>query len=769
MSEPVQPGNRTTEPGALLDEAGVLHRQGALEAAADRYTRVLQSDPANATALYHLAQICCRQGHFTDGVAWVRRALVAEPRRARLHVLEGRALAALGDSEQALASFDRAIACDAGDADAHGNRGDVLAQVGRLEDAAESYRRALAVDQGSFENWCNLGAAQAELGRHDEALVSYGRVLELEPGFAEAHVIRGNLLARLGRRADALASLERALALTPDHVAALVSCGDVLRGADRHQDALARYDRALSLEPTHAPALSGRAAALVALKRFEEAIATLDRALALDPSDADALCNRGFVLQTLNRLDDALATLDRALAIDPDHAGALSNRGMVLLDLGRPAEAVHCYRRAMAIKPSPGWHSNLIFALNFDPAIDGAEQQAERARWGEQHATPLAAAIKPHRNSADPDRRLRIGYLSSHFRHQAATYAFASVILNRDRGSFEAVCYANAPIEDDVGERLRASADAWRPIDDRPDEEVAELIRADGIDILVDLVGHMSGQRLMVFARKPAPVQVTGWGEPTGTGLRAMDYLLADSLLVPSEQRPLLAERVYDLPNFLGYWTPDHLPDPTALPAMTRGFVTFGSFNRVAKIQDPVVRRWAAILRAVPTARLVIKSEQRFDDSCRRSQMDAIFAEEGVAAGRVDFLGPCGRAAHFAAYQAIDIALDPFPHGGGMTTLDALWMGIPVITLPGRTISSRLAASSLNALGLTSFIADSSHSYIDRAVATANDLASLARFRAGLRERVAHSVVGDPDQYARAVETAYRAMWRAWCAPATGT
>ena len=723
----MQPQDRTD---SLLVEAAALHRQGALGEAGDRYARVLRGDPGNATALYSLAQICCQQGRFAEGVDWVRRALVVEPQRARSHVLLGRALAELGAPQEALASFDRAIACDGNHAGAHENRGDVLAQLGRMEEAVESYRRAIAIEPGSLANWCNLGAAQACLGRHGEAL----------------------------------ASLERALALSPDHVGALVTHADVLRALDRHQDALAGYDRALALAPEEVPVLSGRAAVLVALKRPEDALASLDRLLALDPSDADALSNRGFLLQSLNRYDEALASLDRALEADPDHAGALNNRGMVLLDLGRPAAAVESYRRALAIKPTPGGHSNLIFALNFDPDSDAHAHHAERVRWGDQHAAPLAPAIRPHRNVPDPNRRLRVGYVSSHFRHQAATYAFASAILHRDTAAFEAVCYANAEVEDDVGERLRDAADTWRQIDGRSDDEVAELIRSDSIDILVDLVGHMSGQRLLVFARRPAPVQVTGFGEPTGTGLATMDYLLADPVLVPSGQRPLVSERVYDLPNFLGYWTPDQLPAPVPLPAMARGFVTFGSFNRVAKIQDAVVRSWAAILRALPAARLVIKSEQRFDNTSRRHDMEKILAEEGIAAGRVEFRGPCGRAAHFAAYQGIDIALDPFPHGGGMTTLDALWMGVPVVTRPGRTISSRLAAASLTALGLSDFIADGPQSYVDLAVAKARDVAALARLRMSLRDLVANSAIGDPNRYARAIEAAYRAMWRDWCA-----
>ena len=303
---------------SVLAEAGALHRSGELAEAAARYQKVVRSNPSHADALYALAQICCQQGRFGEGVDWVRRALAVEPRHARSHVLLGRALVELGKTQEALASFDRAIASESNHAGAHGNRGDLLAQLGRVEEAIESYRGALAIEPQSLTNWCNLGAAQAYLGRQKEALESLGR----------------------------------ALALSPDHVGALVTCGDVLRALGRHADALASYDRALAVGPKEVSALHGRAATLVALKRPEDALATLDRALALAPPDAEALSNRGFLLQSLDRHDEALASLDGALQIDPNHLEALINRGVLLSEVGRHAEAIASYDRAVAVSPA---------------------------------------------------------------------------------------------------------------------------------------------------------------------------------------------------------------------------------------------------------------------------------------------------------------------------------------------------------------------------------------------------------------------------------
>jgi protein O-GlcNAc transferase len=367
---------------SLLSEAAALHRSGALEAAAARYHEIVRSHPSHADALHALAQICCQQGRFGEGVDLVRQALAVEPRRARSHVLLGRALAELGEVQEALASFDRAIVCAGNDADAHGNRGDVLAQLGRMEEAVDSYRRAIAIEPASRANWCNLGAAQACLGRLD----------------------------------DALASLERGLALSPDHVGALVTYGDVLRALGRHGEALASYDRALAVAPQEVSAMLGQAASLVVLKRPEDALARLDRALALTPLNADAISNRGFLLQSLNRHDEALASIDRALQIDPNHAEALVNRGVLLSELGRYADAVASCDRAIAASPANVRahcnRSKTLFSLNrYDEALISADQ---------------ALAIDPAHVESLYTRGMALGRLH---RHDEAIAAFERVLV----------------------------------------------------------------------------------------------------------------------------------------------------------------------------------------------------------------------------------------------------------------------------------------------------------------------------------------------------
>jgi protein O-GlcNAc transferase len=489
-------------------------------------------------------------------------------------------------------------------------------------------------------------------------------------------------------------------------------------------------------------------------------LAAYDKAPTLQLDHAEAWVGRGNVFTETARYNDALAAYDRALALNSDHSDAWVGRGNALLAQSKVDEAIICFERVAPIKAD--FHTNLIFARNFDPAATTAEQQAERVRWDELHARRFTATIRPHANDPVPDRRLRIGYVSSHFRRHASAYGFGGVLLCHDPKSFEVVCYSDTLQEDDVTARLRAHAATWHRTAGLSDDALADLIRSDGIDILVDLVGHMRGHRLLVFARKPAPVQVTAWGEPTGTGLGVMDYLLADPVLVPVTERAFLVEEVIDLPNFLGYWVPDPVPEPGELPALGRGGVTFGSFNRLAKTLDPVLHTWASILRSLPEAQLVLK-DRGFVDLNQRARVYAILTEEGVAAERVELLGPMDRAEHYAAYQQIDIALDPFPHTGGITTLDALWMGVPVVTWSGPTIPTRYTAAILSALGLTDFIAGGLDSYVKLAVAKAADVEGLSRLRANLRKRTADSQFGDCARYTTAVEAAYREMWQRWC------
>jgi predicted O-linked N-acetylglucosamine transferase (SPINDLY family) len=607
------------------------------------------------------------------------------------------------------------------------------------------------------------GVALAEEGRLDEALASFKQAVALHPAWVGAHLNIGLTLAEQGRLDEAIVSYRQVLVLNPGNADAHFKLANALYVQNRYEEALTSFERVVALQPKHGAAHNNLGATLKALGRVDAAIASYEQALAISPIDADAHCNLGAALMAQSRIAEAIACFERALALNPHHAEAHGNLGLMFVEQGLIDEALTYYRQALALRPDySGVHTKLIFAMNFDPSSGPEEQQKERARWYEMHGQKFARAIAPHPNLCDPERRLRIGYVSAHFRHQAATYAFTPVLLNHDSTQFEIFCYSDTAEEDDLTARLCASTTHWRRVVGRSDDELAAMIRSDRIDILVDLAGHMGGDRLLVFARKPAPVQATGWGEPTGTGLATMDYLFGDPILIPAAQRSLLSERVIDLPCFISFWEPEQLPPAGPLPAMENGYVTFGSFSRVTKLSVQVLRLWAAILRHLPKSRLVLKDIGLDNPAVRKRISEALHGED-ISVDRVTLLGPLGRSAHFAAYRAVDVALDPFPHSGGMTTLDALCMGLPVITCPGLTISSRLASASLSALGLDRFIARDYEQYVRLAIGTASDLHGLARLRGELRDRLVRLPVGNAVLYTRAVESAYRTIWRQWC------
>jgi predicted O-linked N-acetylglucosamine transferase (SPINDLY family) len=746
-----------------LNLGSALNEQSRLDDAVAAYREAIRLKPDFAEAHCNLGVSLRNQGKLTQAVAAYRRAIHLKPDLVEAHVSLGNALREDGKLDNAVAACRMALRIKGDLAAAHLALGSTLDEQGKLDEAVAAYREAIRIKPDLASAYCNLGIALYRMGQTDGAFAACRRAIELNPGLAEAHANLGNALREAGRLDDAVAACREATRINPRLADGHCNLGAALHAQGRLDEAIAAFRQALALTPDHADALVNLVVALTDQNRLDEAVDHYEQALRLRPDLPGVHDRLGRALFEHGRVAEALACFRRALAGRPDASTTLINNGVALASCGEIDAALTSFQRAIAVAPEdPMAHSALIFALNFDPAATASEHQAERSRWNERHARRFAP-WQPHHNDCSADRRLRIGYVSPYFCSQAATYAFGGVIMCHDRDQFEVVCYSDTAREDDITRRLAGRTDRWHETRGLSDEELAELIRADRIDILVDLVGHMQGHRLLVFARKPAPIQVSAWGEPTGTGLAAMDYLFADRVLVPPVERVLLAERVLDLPNFLGYWVPDPIAERHALPGVARGHITFGSFSRFDKIQEPVLRVWARVMSALPGSRLVLKEGRAVVDAVQQARVTRVLAAGGIAAERVSFLVGRERSGHFEAYQDIDIALDPFPHGGGMTTLDALWMGVPVVTFAGRTISSRLAAATLTALGLTDFIASDIESYVHLAVAKASDLAALDRLHGTLRGHVATSAFGDPTQYTRAVEAAYRAIWRRWC------
>jgi len=739
------------------------HRAGRFSEAESFYQRVLELDPGNPDALHFLGVIAHQAGKSELAVELIGAALAIVPDRAEALSNRGLALQELDRHAEALDSFDKALLAKPEFAEALFNRGNALKALARPDEAMASYDRALAINPDYAEALFNRGNCLQEAGRRDEALADYDRVVSIRPDFAAALSHRGRLLKEQGRLDEALASYKSALSIAPDFVEALSNCGIVLQMLRRYEEALTCHDRVLSIEPDSAEALSNRGNAMHELGRYQEALASYDKALSIEPQNAEALYNRGLALHGLNRSGEALASYDLALSIKPGYADASINRGNVLKDQGRLEEALASYRRAFELDPDCSVaHSNAIFVLDLMDGRGVREQQEERKRWYDLHGRRHAGSIRPHDNPAVPGRKLRVGYVSADFRRHAASYAFGPVLRRHDSKEFEVVCYSGVSIEDDVTAGLKEASGAWRSTLGVSDEALAGQIRRDRIDILVDLSSHMAGSRLPVFARKPAPVQVTAWGYPNGTGLPTIDYLLSDAVVVPWEERSLFAEEVIDLPCFLAYEPPAYLPQVAPLPALSGRPFTFGCISRIEKITDGALRLWARILAAVPEARLLVKC-QALEDMEHRRRFAGRLGAVGIGEARVRLLGQTSHAQLLQTFHEVDLVLDPFPHGGGIGTAEALWMGVPVVTKLGETFMSRIGASILTASNLPEWIGRGEEDYVRIAVQASHDPGALAQVRAQMRRRLEASIFGDPRSYTQAVEAAYRTMWHRWC------
>jgi predicted O-linked N-acetylglucosamine transferase (SPINDLY family) len=580
---------------------------------------------------------------------------------------------------------------------------------------------------------------------------------------AEAHNNLGNALKAQGQLDEAVACYRRALELKPDFAVAHNTLGVALQAQGKVAEAVACYCRALELKPNFAEAHNNLGNAYLAGGQMDEAVACYRRALELQPGYAAAHLNLGNALQSQGQLGEAVACCRRALELQPDFVAAHNNLGDALKAQGQLDEAVACYRRVLQLKPDYAEpHSNLLFTLQYRADATLSELAQAHAEYERQHAAPLRAAWRPHENVRDPHRRLRLGFVSPDFSRHPVGYFLIRALENLDRDQCDVACYNDRLMQDDLTARFRGAATTWRDVAGWSDNELAEAIIADRIDILFDLAGHTAGNRLLAFARKPAPIQVTWAGYVGTTGLHAIDYLLADPLQVPPGAEAHYRERVLRLPDgYVCYDPPQYAPPVSPLPALAKGYVTFGSFNNPAKLSPQIVAAWARILARRPQARLVLKYKG-IDDPAPAGRLAALFAGHGVDPGRVAFLGGSSHADLLKSYHDIDIGLDPFPYNGGLTTLEALWMGVPVVTCPGETFASRHSLTHLSNVGLTRTIAGSLEEYVTLAVSLADDLPGLATLRAGLRERVASSPVCDGKRFAENLLRLLRGVWREW-------
>src|SRR3990167_5743644 len=543
-------------------------------------------------------------------------------------------------------------------------------------------------------------------GRFPEAKKLLEEVCGIDRADAEAWFMLGIVCGRLDDTVGAIASLRQAIILNPDNALAHYNLGMALHARKQPDEAIQAFQEAVRLAPLQLQARIALSDALFSAGRLDEAAACYQKVLAIRPDYADALNNLGNIYKEQGTLDEAVACYQKALTIRPDDAMTNHNLGNTLKDLGKLDGAIACYQKALTIKPDfAEAHSNQLLVAHYASLYTPAELFAEHLKFAEQFEAPLKPSWRPHTNTRDPEKRLKVGYVSPDLRHHAVAYFIEPVLAHHDKSRVEVFCYYNHTRQDSFTDRLRAAADHWATCQDMPDERLAERIRADGIDILVDLAGHTGENRLLVFARKPAPVQVTYLGYINTTGLSAIDYRLTDALSDPPGQEAFYIEKLGRLPGgFLCYQPLAESPPVAPPPALTAGHITFGSFNNLAKINPGAGAVWVNLIERGPGARLFIKNLS-FTDLTTRERYYGLFEKNGAPRERVELMGQTPtHVEHLALYSRLDIALDTFPYNGTTTTCEAMWMGVPVITLAGSTHAGRVGVSLLNNSGFKEWI-----------------------------------------------------------------
>lgn len=790
------------EQGSAFDPAHVmefanakaLHLAGNLAAARVSYEAILADEPTHADTRFRLGILELQCGRTEQALACVELALEYAPRDSRYRLGRAQILATLqqfdeaidaccllladdatltdarmlladtlhacGDLHDAAAEYEAVLAREPANVDASNNLGNTYRLLGDTASAEAAYRRALAggLHAGALTN---LGTLLRAAGRHDEAVALLREAVGADPDNAVAHANLGvALLERsdMGDAAEAFALIERAAALDPSSADIAYNLGNAAHALGRHEDALAHYRRAIELQPDHADAYNNLGNVLKQRGAFDAAAQAFEYALQRQPAHVAAHNNLGNLHRTLGRIEEAEACIRRALAVDPTHSVSHNNLGNVLKDGGALDDAIVSYR--CAIDCDAGnviAHSNLLYALTFQ-SDDARTVLDEAHRWSALHEAPLRSTrfshdSTIHRNGSPRRPRLRIGYVSADFRDHCQALFLMPLLAHHDRSAFEIVCYANVERPDAMTARLAQHADVWRDVRALDDVHLARTIRDDRIDILVDLTMHMADGRPLAFARRPAPVQVAWLAYPGTTGLEAIDYRFTDPHLDPPDHDAHYREQSLRLADT--FWCYDPLVtnqlEPGPLPALANGYVTFGCLNNPCKLTDRTLRMWAGVMNALTDARLVLMAAP----GIARERLSARAAAQGIDTARLSFVPFRPRDEYLASYCGIDIGLDTLPYNGHTTSLDALWMGVPVVTRVGQTAVGRGGLSQLTNLGLAELAAFTDDAFVRTALALAADLPALATLRRDLRGRMQRSPLMDGARFARQIEAAY--------------
>ncbi len=738
-----------------LQKARLLDQAGQFDEAEKQYRIVVNCYPQHPEANHKLGVVLIRLCRAEEAIPLLETALGVNPNQPQYWINYVDALLQAGQTDAAWTALEmgqqRGMTGPAVDALIH-----VMTRISTGEATAVP-RPVVQVQQPAGEAATPAQSAQETPVAADGSSNAGGPL----PSKQECEVALAHF--NKGRMAQAVATSRVLTERYPSHSLGWKVLGVGQYRLGQYEDALRTLTHASKLAADDVEILQVLTSLLIARGNAHEAETRCQLLLQIQPDHTEGQRIMGIILLTLGRLKEAEDYTRKAQATIPDSAAVHITLGAILLKRGRHSEAASVFRRALELDPANSMaYENLVFCLSHSEEVEPETLFAEHARFGDCFEKPLKKHWKPHRNTKEPGRQLHVGFISGDYRHHAVANFLEPVLehLARDSG-LTLHAYSNTPGEDLVTDRLRRHFHHWHHIFGMKDDDAAAQIRADRIDILIDLAGHTANNRLLVMARKPAPVQASWIGYPGTTGLTAVDYFLADRFWVPSDAfRNLFTEKIAYLPAVAPFMPEAMSPPVNALPALRNGHVTFGSFNRIEKLRRDVIAMWSKLLHAVPGSRMVVGSMPQ--DSVPE-ELIGWFADEGIARERLDFKPRSAIAVYLQQHHHVDICLDTFPFTGLTTTLQALWMGVPTLTLPGRTVPGRSGVTALAHVGLESCIADDMDDYVRKGVALATDLQALAGLRAGMRARCAQSPMFNPDVIAAGFSQALRVMWRTWC------
>jgi protein O-GlcNAc transferase len=749
--------------GALCNIGNALSSLGKHDDAIINYQAALKLNQNFVEAYYNLGNSQMAKKRYSEAINSFRHVIRLNPKNAAAYNNLGIAYKECGDDSAAIENYRIAIRLQPDRAVTYNNLAIVLRQQGMLQEASDTAQRALSIQPDYADALLNLGSILIDQGEVEKGIECLQHTININPQHADAFNNLGLAFMKQGKLQEAKDMVESALKINPELAEAACNLGNISYSLGLTELAIEKFRQAILLKPDYVEAYIHLGNALIKQGMTSEAITCYQHAIALKPDSIKAHSNLAEALRIQGKLTEAEQIAKGALHLNPDSAYAYSALDLIYFLQGKIKASIEMGKKAVLLDPSyEVAQDNLLMGMHYDPDYSMETLFDAAQKWGARHAT-RDDCLPPPANTPDPERRLRIGYVSADFKTHPVGFFIEQVLAQHDKNQFEIFCYSNLATDDDLTARLRRHANHWTNILYRSDKEFAQLVRQDGIDLLIDLSGHTSGNRLLSFDYKPAPIQATWIGYHATTGLRAMDYIIGDRFLIPPEEECYYVERVLRLSNaYLCFSPPDSDIEPGPLPALATGKITFGCFNNPSKLTEELIASWSRLLNALPQAMLYLKY-RAFADEGVRQRYQSLFAEQGVDVARIRFAGSSPRHEYLAAYQEVDIGLDPFPFNGCTTTLESLWMGVPVVTLRGDRYVSHMGESIMMNLGMEELVTHSEDAYIAKAIALASDLPRLATLRSGMRTKLLKSPLCDGPEFTRDLEAAYRNIWQTWC------